>query len=171
MKLFFLSLILVNRDAFIAFTGSHQLLLFPVFQIQRQIQRKVLGVRFWEKVELRSKEILNAETRNEFNPRKIHNLLRTFQIDDTGTVASGDQSEILRDWYKSNVHQEGVDTIVPREDGEGTGKKQKSLSASMQSTTARSQRWKRVKKSILNRELWRMEKVKLKLKIFPGWDR
>ena len=96
------------RNSFIAFTGSHQLLLFPMFQIQRKLQRKVFGVRFWEKVERASKENLFGQNKNEFNPRHVQVLLRTYQTGGAVAVLShtGDPNKGLRDWYENQKDQD-----------------------------------------------------------------
>lgn len=43
------------------FVRTHQALLFPAFQMQLALQRKILGVRFWER---------NAERRLKFSNGK-----------------------------------------------------------------------------------------------------
>jgi hypothetical protein len=48
----------LDIDQFRLFTKSHQALLFPAFQMQSALQRKVLGHSFWEK---------NAERRIKFS--------------------------------------------------------------------------------------------------------
>jgi len=47
----------INLPAFRKFTKTHQALLFPVFQLQNQLQKKVLGVAFWHKASNRRIEI------------------------------------------------------------------------------------------------------------------
>jgi hypothetical protein len=70
-----------------------------MFQIQRQLQRKVFGVRYWDKVERRSKEVFNNQDHSR-NPRHVHKLLRTYQTGDA--VAEIRQNEALRDGVKNN---------------------------------------------------------------------
>ena len=39
----------VDIPTFLAFTREHHLVLFPAFQLQMAMQRKILGIRFWER--------------------------------------------------------------------------------------------------------------------------
>lgn len=132
-----------------------------MFQIQRQLQRKVFGVRYWEKVERRSKEVFNNQDQSK-NPRHVHKLLRTYQTGDA--VAEIRQNEVLRDGVKNNSGEllssgskVGADTEI---------KKMNSLMESIAQTKASSSlRWRRVKERILNGELGRIEMGKSK--VFP----
>ncbi len=146
-----------NRTAFIAFTGSHQLLLFPMFEIQRKLQRNVFGVRFWEKVERQSKEESSDQSRNEFNPRHIQILLRTYQTGDAAAILrhTGDPKLGLHDECKNNG----------QEDEDSSMQRWNSLRESISTKAKLSQRWGRVKEHFLKGDLWRIEKVKSK--IFP----
>lgn len=47
----------INLPAFRKFTKTHQALLFPAFQLQNQLQRKVLGVAFWHRASNRRVEM------------------------------------------------------------------------------------------------------------------
>ena len=98
------------------------MLLFPMFQIQRKLQRKVFGLRFWEKVERRSKENFNDRNVNEFNPRHVQILLRTYQTGGAMAVLShtGDPNKGLRDWYENQKDQ---DANVEVAEDEPAGKK------------------------------------------------
>ena len=149
----------VYRSSFIAFTATHQLLLFPMFQIQRKIQRKVLGVRFWVKMERRSKDTFNDLNRNDFNARQVQILLRSYKIDDTVAILGQDYYPSIRSStdYENNNNGDQVPGIEA--DAKFDGIQQKSPIESVR------QRWARVKESILNQELWQMTKVKSK--IFP----
>lgn len=99
------------RNSFIAFTGSHQLLLFPMFQIQRKLQKRVFGIRFWEKIERASKENFNDRNKNEFNPRHVQILLRTYQTGGAAAVLShtGDPNKGLREWYENQKNNDIID--------------------------------------------------------------
>ena len=79
-----------------------------MFQIQRKLQRKVFGVRFWEKVERASKENFSGQNKNEFNPRHVQVLLRTYQTGGAVAVLShtGDPNKGLRDWYENQKDQD-----------------------------------------------------------------
>lgn len=47
----------INLQAFKKFTKTHQAMLFPVFQLQSQLQRNVLGVAFWKRASGRRVEL------------------------------------------------------------------------------------------------------------------
>lgn len=81
-----------------------------MFQIQRTLQRKVFGIRYWEKVERSSKESFNGENRNEFNPRHVQILLRTYQTGGAAAVLShtGDPNKGLRDWYENQKEHDVI---------------------------------------------------------------
>lgn len=85
-----------RRNSFIAFTANHQSLLFPVFLLQRNIQKHVFGVGYWESVERSLKEDdLSVPSTNKFDPRHVQVLMRTYQ--DGGAAAvlnhTGDLNE------------------------------------------------------------------------------
>lgn len=89
----------LSLSAFANFTMNHSMLLFPVHQIQRSIQIKVLGIRFW-KAELQRR---SSSGKKKFNPRYVQILLRTYK---TGSAASilthtGDPNEGLKTWYQN----------------------------------------------------------------------
>jgi hypothetical protein len=131
-----------------------------MFYIQRQIQSKVFGVRFWLKLEHRSKDVFNDQNRIEFNSRHVQNLLKTYRTSNLAAVSRlpGDHSEILQYCYTDNH----LDQVLGLEAGAEIVKRKKPLSESIQSKTAISQRWGRIKKIIRDRDLWKMEKM-----IFP----
>jgi hypothetical protein len=58
----------LNIDQFRMFAKSHQALLFPAFQMQSALQRKVLGYKFWEK---------NANRRIKFSNGKYVSIGKT----------------------------------------------------------------------------------------------
>ncbi len=133
-----------------------------MFNIQRQIQSKVFGVRFWLKLEHRSKEVFIDQNRIEFNSRHVQNLLKTYRTSNAAAISRlhGDHSETLQYCYTDNKH---VDQVLGLEARAEIVKEP--LSESIQSKTAIRQRLGRIKESIRNRYLWRMGKVKAK--IFP----
>ena len=81
----YISLFLSN--SFIAFTGSHQLLLFPIFELQRKLQSKVFGIQFWQNIERSAKENYYQD-QSSFNPRHVQILLRTYQVGGAAAVLS-----------------------------------------------------------------------------------
>lgn len=109
----------LSLNAFIAFTATHQSLLFPMFVIQRKLQRKIFGVRYWESVERKSKEE-RGNNHNNFNPRHVQILLRTYQTGGAVAVLShtGDPNKGLRDWYENKKQHDVVD-----DDGEQTAER------------------------------------------------
>ena len=113
-----------------------------MFQIQREIQQKVFGVRFWENVERSSKNnFSDPNTKNEFNPRHVQILMKTYQ---TGVAAAllthtGDPNK--GDWHQ---HQKEVDVPDVEDDAEKGNSK----------TTGR-QRWNSLKETNANAtQLW-----------------
>ncbi|KAL9187085.1 hypothetical protein ACHAXT_010805 [Thalassiosira profunda] len=154
----------LNLNAFIAFTGTHQLLLFPMFQIQRKLQRKVFGIRYWEKVERAAKENFNGPNPNEFNPRHVQILLRTYQTGGAAAVLrhTGDPNAGLRDWYNNQKEHDVVDEAELEEMEEGEAQKTglqrwNSLRDSVNGKAKAVQQWSSVRKSILDGQV---EKVK-----------
>lgn len=136
-----------------------------MFQIQRKIQRKALGLRFWVKMERRSKDICNDLNRNDFNARQVQILLRSYKIDDVLAILGQHYYPSRRSCtdYKNNSNGDQVPRIEA--DAKLDGIQQKSPIESVRPNTTKRQRWARVKESILNQELWQMTKVKSK--IFP----
>lgn len=111
----------LRLDAFIAFSGSHQMLLFPMFLIQQKLQRRVFGKRFWLNLDRRSKENRKGtKNQNEFNPRHVQILLRTYQSGGAAAVLShtGDPNKGLRDWYE-NQKQKDMNEDIPADEVPG----------------------------------------------------
>ena len=79
----------IPLNAFIQFHRQHGLLLFPCFVIQRQIQRKVMGLNFWDDYTNapKSKKVEHGEKR--FDPRHVQSILRTYK---TGEAGGGGES-------------------------------------------------------------------------------
>ena len=91
----------LKLNSFIAFTASHQMLLFPMFNLQRKLQKRVFGTGYWERIEKRAKDNYGNANKNEFNPRHVQILLRTYQTGGAVAVLShtGDPNQGLREWY------------------------------------------------------------------------
>ena len=155
------------RNSFIAFTGSHQLLLFPIFQIQRKLQRKVFGIRFWEKVERSSKENFNDQNKNEFNPRHVQILLRTYQTGGAAAVLShtGDPNKGLRDWYENQENEDEVEDEAENGNQKVTGlQRWNLLREQVNSKTKATQQWGSVKKNILDGQVMKKDTLGRKFK-------
>ena len=58
---------------FTIYTHRHQMILFPIFTIQNAIQRRVMGNRFWKRVE---KKRPKSQT-DGLDPKQVQTLLRT----------------------------------------------------------------------------------------------
>ena len=58
----------LDLNSFTIYTMNHSLLLFPVFKIQRVIQRKAMGIKYWEDVERR--RVDSGEEKKELLQRK-----------------------------------------------------------------------------------------------------
>jgi len=90
----------IPLDAFIQFQKQHGLLLFPCFVIQRNIQRKVMGLDFWNDYTNapNSKKVEHGEKR--FDPRHVQSILRTYKTGSAAAILThtGDPNEGLREW-------------------------------------------------------------------------
>ena len=151
-----------HSNSFIAFTGSHQLLLFPIFQLQRKLQSKVFGIQFWQNIEHSAKENYNQDqTKNEFNPRHLQILLRTYQVGGAAAVLShkGDPNKGLRDWYETQKNQDAESGMIDesQEIIEQKSSRWNSLRDKVNTTKATHQ-WSSVRKSILDTDA--MGKIK-----------
>jgi Ca2+-binding EF-hand superfamily protein len=94
----------LRLNSFISFTANHQMLLFPMFLVQQKIQKRVFGRRFWQSMDRKSKENRKGtRNQNDFNPRHVQVLLRTYQTGGAAAVLShtGDPNKGLRDWYEN----------------------------------------------------------------------
>lgn len=129
-----------------------------MFQIQRKLQRKVFGIRFWDKVERSAKENFNEQNKNEFNPRHVQILLRTYQTGGAAAVLShtGDPNKGLRDWYNNQKDNENDEVEVEddAEHGKRTGlQRWNSLRETVNSKAKATQQWGSVKRNILDGEV------------------
>lgn len=145
----------LNLNAFISFTASHQMLLFPMFQIQRRLQKKVFGIQFWEEIERSSKETYDdaGRNRNEFNPRHVQVLLRTYQTGGAVAVLShtGDPNAGLRDWYDNQKDlEDGVVDPAESEPVMSGLQRWAALRDEVQSKAKATQQWGSVKRNILS---------------------
>eukprot|EP00956_Cyclotella_meneghiniana_P032057 scaffold86357_cov74-Cyclotella_meneghiniana.AAC.3 len=104
----------LSLNAFIAFTGTHQMLLFPMFLIQQKLQRRVFGRRFWQSIDRKSKENSKGGAKNDFNPRHVQILLRTYQTGGAAAVLThtGDPNKGLRDWYSNQKQNDIKEDII-----------------------------------------------------------
>ena len=77
------------------------MLLFPAFLIQRAIQERVKGVKFWElKAKERAKPVGHGERR--FDRRHVQSILRTYKTGSAAAILThtGDPNEGLRQWME-----------------------------------------------------------------------
>ena len=125
-----------------------------MFQIQRKIQQQVFGVRFWEHVERSSKENFNdPNTKNEFNPRHVQILMKTYQTGGAAAVLThtGDPNKGLRDWYQhqKDVQVPDVEDEAEKGNSKTTGlKRWNSLKEIVNSNANATQMWNSVRKSV-----------------------
>ena len=135
-----------------------------MFQLQRQLQKKVFGVKFWEKIEKKAKENFNIDehNKNEFNPRHVQILLRTYQTG--GAVAvlthTGDPNKGLREWYANQKDKDANDEEAPpsTEDEQKSTSRWSSIREKVNAKSKATQQWSNVRKSIL--EANAVEKMK-----------
>jgi len=92
---------IVSLNSFISFTLNHAMLLFPVFQLQRTIQKKVMGLRYWEDVYAKSKQKTKTN-KHFFDPRHVQILLRSYKTGGAAAILThtGDPNEGLKDWFQ-----------------------------------------------------------------------
>eukprot|EP00985_Skeletonema_marinoi_P010037 scaffold4729_cov95-Skeletonema_marinoi.AAC.2 len=157
----------LNLNAFISFTATHQTLLFPMFQLQRRLQKKVFGIQFWEEIERSSKDTFDhtGKNRNEFNPRHVQILLRTYQTGGAVAVLShtGDPNAGLRDWYENQKQDDEAqdETNPAQSEGAKSGSQRwAALRGTVQSKAKATQQWGSMKKNILNGTLDKIGELK-----------
>ena len=128
---------------FTIITATHQLILFPIFQIQRTIQSKVMGERYWLKVEREQPISSNDSDHNTFDPRHVHMLLRTHKARGAAALHAhaGDANQGLREWFEKKNHEL---PFIQQTDVERTANKKRKIG------------WKRVK-ALLKRDGERQE--------------
>lgn len=182
----------LNLNAFIAFTSSHQLLLFPMFQLQRKLQRKVFGIRYWKKIERASKEDRNdsvSEQSFRFNPRHVQNLLRTYQTGGaaaaaglSGTNDTGLGKALREDWQEAKAQTENKDIEAAGVEAEQSNNVKSRWNLIRESVvvgeTKAVQQWSSVRKGILDnknamnkiKQLKPKVRVRRKVRDTPGSD-
>ena len=181
----------LNLNAFIAFTSSHQLLLFPMFQLQQKLQRKVFGIRYWKKIERASKEDRNelvSEQSFNFNPRHVQNLLRTYQTGGaaaaaglSGTNDTGLGKALREDWQEAKAQMtENKDIEAAGVEAESNNVKSRwnLIRESVVGETKAVQQWSSVRKGILDnksamnkiKQLKPKVRVRRKVRDTPGSD-
>lgn len=157
----------LNLNAFISFTATHQTLLFPMFQIQRKLQKKVFGIQFWEEIERSSKDTFDhtGKNRNEFNPRHVQILLRTYQTGGAVAVLShtGDPNAGLREWYENQKEDDEAQYDANPADSENAksgSQRWAALRNNVQSKAKATQQWGSMKKNILSGTLDKINELK-----------
>lgn len=90
---------ILTLTSFTIYTMNHSLLLFPIFRIQRTIQKKIMGLKYWNNVG--NGRMSHFNQKKEFNPRHVQILLRTYK---TGAAAAflthtGDPNVALREHF------------------------------------------------------------------------
>ena len=126
----------ITLDLFTTFTIRHSILLFPIYQIQRQLQSKVFGLAFWIDLHKRI-EILSIKTRGRPNswikenvslfdrnmitvkPRHILVLLRSYRRERGDLDVEEEdllQCKTLKEWVAKNAqywHDDQWDKEIP----------------------------------------------------------
>lgn len=106
----------ITLDSFAYFVMNHSMLLFPIFQIQRVIQTKVMGMWYWSK-ETQRRNKMSRNSEQSLNPRHVQVLLRTYK---TGSVAAilthtGDPNVALKKWIENENVSNNIE--LPQSDG------------------------------------------------------
>lgn len=104
----------LDQNSFTIYTMNHSMLLFPVFKIQRVIQSRVVGLKYWEDVQRYRIDNVKGEKTKVFDPRHVQILLRTYR---TGGVAAilahtGDPNVALQDWFEKHDANEKLKTTI-----------------------------------------------------------
>ncbi len=95
----------LSLTSFSIYTMNHSMLLFPIFRIQRIIQKRVMGIKYWENVANSQAASTKA---NKFDPRHVQILLRTYK---TGAAAAilthtGDPNVALKQQFDEENNKE-----------------------------------------------------------------
>ena len=104
---------ILTLPAFTMYTMHHSMLLFPVFGIQRIIQKKIMGAKYWHDVENNRSIYFNtARKMKNFDPRHVHILLRTYKTGAAAAILShtGDPNVALKQQFDldNECHNEGI---------------------------------------------------------------
>lgn len=86
----------IKPSDFIIYVNTHQLILFSIFTIQKAIQRRVMGTRYWRKVERKRPHCpVEDGSADGLDPKMVQSLLRTHKSRAPAVLlarASGDGS-------------------------------------------------------------------------------
>lgn len=138
--------------------------MFPVFQIQRKLQKRIFGIQFWEGVERSVKEDFGTGRKdvNNFNPRHVQILLRTYQTGGAAAVLShtGDPNKGIRDWYENQKQHDEAKVETGDEMPSSGLQRWKSVRDTITSRARVTRQWSSVRKSVLEGDT--MKKLKSK---------
>lgn len=115
----------ITLQLFTIFSLRHSILLFPIYQIQRKLQSKVLGLKFWHSLHKKVKNLsrktkrrsrswmkrnVSVEDRNMiiYEPRHILVLLRSYKCErefKNDLEEDAQQCKNLREWVRNNSKQ------------------------------------------------------------------
>jgi len=71
----------ITLESYKTFLLNHSMILFPIFQIQRSFQIKVIGMKYWDHMSLHQTKAFKKTKKNQilFHPRDIRTLMQTYQ--------------------------------------------------------------------------------------------
>ena len=117
----------LNITSFTIYTATHSILLFPIFVIQRKVQHKVMGIRYWRDVENmrpdygKGKKKMTVRSKMKFDHRHIQNLMRTHKKNDITSLLDHTEESIKgsanvpdRNILKTKVKHEKFKSAVER---------------------------------------------------------
>ena len=106
----------LSLTSFTIYTMNHSMLLFPIFRIQRTIQKKIMGLNYWKDVEINREKYFTSNKNKHFDPRHVQILLRTYK---TGAAAAilthtGDPNVALKQQYDEDNQEANDEDITSR---------------------------------------------------------
>jgi Ca2+-binding EF-hand superfamily protein len=117
----------LNLTSFTIYTTNHSMLLFPIFVLQRKIQKKVMGIMYWKDIEnMRStsenrRKSNAARSKMIFDHRHIQTLMRTHKksnitslLNHTEESTNGSVSMPRRNMLNAKVKNEKFKNAVEK---------------------------------------------------------
>ena len=135
----------LDLTSFTIYTMNHSMFLYPVFQIQRRIQKRIMGMSYWSEME-RSRPEGKSNQNSYFDPRHVQIFLRTYRTGAAAAVLThtGDSNAALRLFFQEQ-EDETNDAVTTKQDNVTT-----TVAAAFQQQTKLSNRWNTVKEMIWN---------------------
>lgn len=141
--------------------------MFPMFELQQILKKKILGMRYWAAVERSTKDSFGVK-KDDFNPRHVQTLLRTYQTGGAAAVLShtGDPNKGLLEWFENQKGQDGIEECEPVTDEMSNNsalKRWNMIRDNINGKAKTAKQWRNVKTNIFDRSLKKLvtlEKIK-----------